>query len=106
MFAIYDDETMVGSVELVLVDGEPNARRICRFIMSDKYKHRGYGEQALRELTKLAFEIDGVSRLTLNVACFNLGALRCYLKCGFLPIEFRQPEGGNAFYFMELKRNQ
>ena len=80
--------------------------RICRFILSDQARGRGLGRRVLWELIQIAFDEMGLNRLTLRVYCFNVGAIRCYQKCGFLVSEFHQDENPywNA-YTMELAKH-
>ena len=44
---------------------------------------KGYGEDAMRILMRLAFEKLRLNRLSLRVFDFNHRAIACYEKCGF-----------------------
>ena len=61
---------------------------MCRLIVSNESKSKGIGSAFLHELCKTCFFEMGLSRLTLRVFCFNIGALRCYEKCGFLATSY------------------
>ena len=102
----FEQEKAIGSIELDDIDLIRGTARICRFILSDQARGRGLGRRVLWELIQIAFDEMGLNRLTLRVYCFNVGAIRCYQKCGFLVSEFHQDENPywNA-YTMELAKH-
>lgn len=106
IFMAFEQEKAIGSIELDDIDLIRGTARICRFILSDQARGRGLGRRVLWELIQIAFDEMGLNRLTLRVYCFNVGAIRCYQKCGFLVSEFHQDENPywNA-YTMELAKH-
>ena len=80
---------------------------LCRLIVSNESKSKGIGSAFLHELCKTCFFEMGLSRLTLRVFCFNIGALRCYEKCGFLATSYDPGESGKKpAYTMELTKER
>lgn len=80
---------------------------LCRLIVSNESKSKGIGSAFLHELCKTCFFEMGLSRLTLQVFCFNIGALRCYEKCGFLATSYDPGESGKKpAYTMELTKER
>jgi RimJ/RimL family protein N-acetyltransferase len=53
-------------------------------IFDRRFWSHGYGTEALRLLMRLAFDDLGLHRLRLRVLHYNLRAIRCYEKCGFV----------------------
>ncbi len=80
---------------------------LCRLIVSNESKSKGIGSAFLHELCKTFFFEMGLSRLTLRVFCFNIGALRCYEKCGFLATSYDPGENERKpAYTMELTKER
>lgn len=100
----YDGEEIVGTIELDQTAARQNEAHICRFLLSDCARGRGIGALILNEVTRMAFETMGIKKLTLNVYCFNAGAVRCYEKCGFLVKEYHAAADNIwSFYTMEKR---
>lgn len=105
IYMIFDDENPIGSVELESINGEDLSANINRFIFGEKHKNNGFGALTLKELINTAFYDMGLERLTLRVFCFNVGAIRCYEKAGFLVKEFHQNNDPKwNYYTMEIKK--
>ena len=80
---------------------------LCRLIVSNESKSKGICSAFLHELCKTCFFEMGLSRLTLRVFCFNIGALRCYEKCGFLATSYDPGENERKpAYTMELTKER
>jgi len=103
MFTIVRDEKAIGGVDLSGVDMKNSAAHICRFILCDDEKGNGAGTAALKQLSSLAFNEMKLKRLSLYVYCYNVGAIRCYEKGGFLVKEYSQADNPKwSSYKMEL----
>jgi RimJ/RimL family protein N-acetyltransferase len=105
IYIILDNQNSIGSIELDKINNETLSANICRFILRDDVKNRGFGTLALKQLVNIAFNELGLNKLTLGVFCFNVGAIRCYEKTGFLVKEYHQREDlkWNS-YTMEIKK--
>ena len=107
IFMIFDDEICVGSIELNKIDTKNRSANVCRFILTKNKKNNGLGTLVLKQLSNRAFKEMGLEKLTLNVFCFNVGAIRCYEKAGFLVKEYKQQEDTKwNGYTMELIKNK
>jgi RimJ/RimL family protein N-acetyltransferase len=105
IFMIFNDNIPIGSIELDKIDDKYLSAHISRFIICDEYKNKGYGTMVLKELVKKAFNDMGFNRLTLSVFCYNIGAMRCYEKVGFLVKEYNKNEDSKwNSYIMEIKK--
>lgn len=107
IFIIFWNGNAVGSVELDRIDTENPSANVCRFILCDEAKNKGIGTLALKQLSILTFNEMKLDVLTLGVFCYNIGAIRCYEKCGFLVKEYHQRDDAKwNSYTMELAKNR
>lgn len=107
IFIIYFKDRAVGSVELNEINEEKAFAKVSRFILCDEAKNKGIGALALKQLSDLAFNDLGLSKISLGVFCYNIGAIRCYEKCGFLVKEYYQCKDSKwNSYVMELTNVQ
>ena len=103
IYIILENVNPIGSIELEKINNETLSANINRFILCDNAKNKGFGTLALKELINTAFKELGLKKLTLQVFCFNAGAIRCYEKAGFLVKEFHQKEDAKwNYYTMEI----
>jgi RimJ/RimL family protein N-acetyltransferase len=81
-----DGNKVIGHAELYF--GEDSIVKLCRILIGDKnYRRKGYGQQIVNELLKLAFSILTVRKAELNVFDWNISAIKCYEKVGFVKNE-------------------
>lgn len=74
---------VIGHCEAYAVD--QNTARLCRILIGDKtYRGRGLGFSATRELVAWCFANLKVNLIELNVYDFNIAAINCYKKLGFI----------------------
>jgi len=101
IFIIFSNGEAVGSIELLKID--QSWANVGRFIIRDEVKSKGIGTLALKKISDIAFNEMNLTKLTLGVFCYNVSAIRCYEKCGFLVKEYHEREDAkwNA-YTMEL----
>ncbi len=103
IYMIFSDDKSIGSVEIDKISKEDLSANICRFILCDGEKSKGFGTLALKQLSNMVFTEMGFKKLTLGVFCYNVGAIRCYEKVGFLVKEYHQREDTKwNSYTMEL----
>lgn len=73
----------IGHGELFLP--APGDARLCRLIIGDPaHRGRGLGAALVRSLMYIAFTEMETGQVSLNVAEWNTGAIRCYEKEGFV----------------------
>lgn len=99
-----EDGTHIGIISLDEIDWK-NRKATMGVIIGEKgYWDRGYGTDAVKTLLRFAFDELNLNRVEVSVYDFNLRAIRCYEKCGFV-IEgrLRQSIFRNGRYHDELK---
>lgn len=80
-----DTEEIIGTVELSIRDKDTKEGRVGRFLIGqEKSRGKGIGTEVLSELLKIGFIGLGLEKITLGVFDFNLGAIKCYEKAGFV----------------------
>jgi RimJ/RimL family protein N-acetyltransferase len=105
IYIILENNNPIGSIELDKINKETLSANICRFILCDNMKSKGFGTLALKQVINIAFNELGLKKLTLGVFCFNVEAIRCYEKNGFLVKEYHQREDVKwNSYTMEINK--
>ena len=87
IFNVLDLNTgnIIGHCGLIDIDAGNKTARICKMLIGDKdARGKGTGELMVKELIKIAFEKLGLEHLSLRVYEYNLNAVKCYSKCGFI----------------------
>lgn len=78
-----NETKVIGHAELHFADD--NIVKLCRILIGDKnYRGKGYCVQIVNELLKFAFNISTVRKADLNVYDWNISAIKCYEKAGFV----------------------
>ena len=81
--ALPADDRLIGTVWLHSIDAR-HRRAVFGIYVGDKQEWRkGYGTEAMRLMTRHAFETLNLNRVMLQVHEFNPGAIRLYEKLGF-----------------------
>lgn len=82
-FAIYNDETAVGFMQLE-ENKEEGYMIIWRMLIDSTYVNKGYGQEAIRMITELIKESRKYKYIELDCASDNLNGMHVYKKCGFI----------------------
>lgn len=82
ILAIYHAETMVGFV-MYKLDYEAKELYLGRFMIDQRYQHKGYGKGALDLLKNIALEDPGIEKITLSTNPDNVYGIKVYEKFGF-----------------------
>ncbi len=81
------DDNIIGMVELGFINYKKSECKICRFLIGEKFRNKGYGA----EITKLLIEYSShelnMVKVLLHTSSSNLSAKKCYEKVGFSVIE-------------------
>jgi RimJ/RimL family protein N-acetyltransferase len=86
---ITDTDEFIGAVELREIDRNNKIGRVCRLIIGEeKFRSKGIGTQALKELLRIGFKNLNFEKVTLGVYDFNHSAIKCYEKAGFVKEKF------------------
>ncbi len=81
VFSIFYLDENIGLGE-IYVENKQRAK-LCRILIGKKrFRGKGIGEIVVRKLLKKSFEEFGAKRVYLNVFDWNIGAIKCYEKCG------------------------
>ena len=89
VFMAYENEVPIGTMELCDIDPVQKTGRICRVLFAEEARGKGLAHRAL----------------SLRVYCFNLPAIRCYERLGFLVTEyFEEADSHWNNYAMERKK--
>lgn len=75
---------LVGDCGLRAIDWKSRKADFFITIGEKQFWDKGFGNDALRIVTRLAFEKMNLNRLWLTVLVDNSRAVRCYEKCGFI----------------------
>src|SRR5438270_11200267 len=73
----------IGGIDIRGIDWIERRGEVGIVIGVKQFWGKGYGEDSMRVLMRLAFEKLGLNRLSLRVLDFNQRAIACYEKCGF-----------------------
>lgn len=96
-FAVLLDDSVIGMVELDFIKWDEKICSVCRFIIGEEYRGKGYGVQVLSLLCNYAFNELNMEKIKLSVFDFNAGAYKCYIKAGFKVVgEAIRPNGWTA----------
>lgn len=80
--AIYHDETMVGFLMYEL-NYPAKELYLCRFMVDQRFQHRGYGRGALELLKDIAMKDPGIERMALSTKPDNAYGIKVYERFGF-----------------------
>jgi RimJ/RimL family protein N-acetyltransferase len=62
-----------------------NTSKLCRILLGNKnLRGKGFGQEIVKKLVEFTFEKLGSSQIELNVYDWNISAIKCYEKVGFL----------------------
>ena len=101
-FLIKNDDEVIGSFELDFIDWENSECAVCRFLIADEYRSKGYGTQAMKVLVNHAFMHLCMKRIYLSAFDFNIGAIKCYENAGFKKFEEVVRDNGWVAIRMEI----
>lgn len=102
--AVLDDE-IIGTVELGFINYKKKECKICRFLIGEKFRNKGYGTEILNFLINYAFNELNMNKVLLNVLSKNISAKKCYEKVGFTVIEEKSTnQNGLSVLKMQILR--
>jgi RimJ/RimL family protein N-acetyltransferase len=77
-------QQVIGHIELVGINNERGTASICRVFVDPSWRGRGACQGMVRKILKIGFDDYDLHRIELRVYDFNLEAISCYQKVGFL----------------------
>lgn len=87
VYKVVDHETgeTLGHISLGKIDRKNKSARIGKVLVGDKNtRGKGIGQQMMKEILKIAFDELQLHRVSLGVFDFNVSAIACYEKAGFI----------------------
>ena len=76
---------VIGHISLGRVDRKHRSARIGKVLVGDRdMRGKGIGGQMIAAVLKIAFDELKLHRVSLGVFDFNIGAIACYEKAGFV----------------------
>lgn len=87
VYSVIDKETgnVIGHISLGNIDRKNKSARVGKVLVGDKnVRRKGIGQQMMTEILKVAFDELALHRVSLGVFDFNVSAITCYEKVGFI----------------------
>ncbi len=79
-----DTGKTVGHISLNAINRANSSARITRALVGNSAERgKGIGEQMMKGISRIGFEVLNLHRMSLGVYDFNQPAIRCYKKCGY-----------------------
>ncbi len=102
VIAAAEDGRYIGQLDMFRVDWKLRQGEIGMVIGSGADRGKGYGTEALRLLSRFAFQTLGLERIELEVHTENAAAIRCYQKAGFVLEGVKRHAYYNDGHFADL----
>ncbi len=87
VYKVFDHATgqAIGHISLSRIDRKNSSARIGKVLVGDKKtRGKGIGQKMIKEILKIAFNELHLHRVSLGVFDFNVSAISCYEKAGFV----------------------
>ncbi|NLD82706.1 MAG: GNAT family N-acetyltransferase [Clostridiales bacterium] len=78
------DRLLIGQCGFIKVNWKNRTGELGILIGEKDYRGKGYGADAIRVLCRFGFDEMNLHKIKATVFDFNVPALRCYEKCGFV----------------------
>ncbi|MDO5521523.1 MAG: GNAT family protein [bacterium] len=96
--AIEQDYKLIGTIQLYCERKESRYATIGCYLLDPRIRGNGVGAEAIRKITDYAFRCFGFAKIGLGVYDYNISAIKCYRKAGFIKIgEYRHPFGWTGY---------
>lgn len=83
-FALQNRGEIFGYCEISDLKRRYNSAMLSRVLVSPQRRGKGLGEFMVTEAARFGFNQLGLNRIGLGVFDFNISAIRCYIKIGFI----------------------
>ncbi|MFC4892482.1 GNAT family N-acetyltransferase [Pseudofrancisella aestuarii] len=74
----------IGHCQIIRLDLDNRTASIGRLLISDKERNKGLGSVMIKKLLSYAKQELGLQEISLKVFDFNISAIRCYERLGFI----------------------
>ena len=102
IFEAHLNGKVIGTIEIISREKQDNTALIGRFILDPSVTGKGLGTEVLQTFLQYCKENLGFAEISLCVFDFNVGAHRCYQKCGF--VETGRAERPNGWKAINMKK--
>jgi RimJ/RimL family protein N-acetyltransferase len=99
VYKVMDSESgdVIGHISLGKIDRKNKSARVGKVLVGDKnVRGKGIGQLMIKEILKIAFEELKLHRVGLGVFDFNVSAIACYEKAGFIKEGLLRDTGKNG----------
>lgn len=83
-FGLYKGKEIVGYCEISDLKRSYHSAMLSRVLISPHSRNKGLGEFMVKQTVRFGFEQLDLHRIGLGVFDFNIPAIRCYIKAGFI----------------------
>jgi RimJ/RimL family protein N-acetyltransferase len=87
IYKVIEKETknVIGHISLGRIDRKNKSARVGKVLVGDKnVRGKGIGQQMIKQILNIAFDELHLHRVNLGVYDFNVPAIACYEKAGFI----------------------
>ncbi|OBZ12132.1 aminoglycoside adenylyltransferase [Bacillus sp. FJAT-27264] len=85
VYKVIDAGNVIGHISLGEIDRKHNSARVGKVLVGEKIaRGKGIGVQMIKEILRIAFDELHLHRVSLGVFDFNVSAISCYEKAGFI----------------------
>lgn len=100
-YAIYDDETVVGLVIILVQPEQGRAYSFTELFIADDQQRKGFGQAAVEAIMRKFYDEKRSDIVEIQVHCANEPAKKIYERCGFS--EIGRAKWNNDFIVMQSK---
>jgi len=94
---------IVGHISLGQIDKKNKSARVGKVLVGDtNARGKGYGQQMIKAILHIAFDDLDLHRVSLGVFDFNVPAILCYEKAGFIKEGLRRDARKNGDTYWSL----
>lgn len=86
IITLSEDNTPIGQVSIYNINNETRTGTFGRFLLLETYRHRGYGEEAIKRLLQYCFEDLQLYKVRTEVYYDNIDAIAVYSRARFKPV--------------------
>ncbi|MFO6498876.1 MULTISPECIES: GNAT family N-acetyltransferase [Bacillus] len=86
-YKVIDGDTgdVIGHISLGKIDRKNKSARVGKVLVGDQNaRGKGIGQQMIKKILRIAFDELHLHRVSLGVFDFNVSAITCYEKAGFM----------------------
>lgn len=105
VYKVVDNDTdeTIGHISLGNIDRKNKSARVGKVIVGEKNTiGKGIGQQMIKEILKIAFDDLQLHRVSLGVFDYNVSAIACYERSGFIKVGLLRDSRKNGDEYWSL----